>query len=173
MMEQEFNAEIEPNQPEKRPRMLTVLCVLSFIAIGFSMIGLFITLASGKPTAEQVESTYLQSQQMAGQLRSSGTVWAAEFIEQAAELASYQQKNYWQTVGMNALTTVSGFIGVLRMFKGRKLGFHLYIVYNLLSVGGSFFILPSHMIQMPTVIMSLIFSGLFVYLYSKNLHWLK
>jgi len=168
-----MNQEIYENQPEnqapKRPKGLTVLCVLSFITIGFSTIGLLTMLLGGKPSADQIESTVLQSQQMASGFREQGTVWLADFIEQAAELASHQQRNYWQTVGMNALTTIAGFIGVFWMLNGKRLGFHAYIIYNLLSVGGSFIITPAHMIQMPTVIMSLIFSGLFVFLYSKHL----
>ncbi len=173
-MEQEIHpSEYGNNQETKRPKFLTVLCVLSFIALGFSIIGLLATFANGKPSDDQIETAYMQSQQMASEFRAKGTTWAADFIEQAAELASHQQKNYWKTVGTNALITVTGFIGVLWMFKGKKLGFHLYIIYNLLSVGASFLIVPAHMVQLPTVIMSLIFSGLFVYLYSKNLSWMK
>ena len=174
MNEHYFEEEQEINQkPVKRPTLLTVLCVLSFVAIGFSIIGLLIALISGKPSAEEIENTYNMSMQAAREMKAKNMLGFAEFFEQAAELSSYQQQNYWKVMAMNILTTGSGLIGVLMMFKGKRLGFHIYIVYNLLSVGGSFLIIPSYMVQFATVLTGFVFSGLFDYLYSRNLKWMN
>ena len=173
-MSEEYNNYQESNQqPKKRPVFLTVLCVLSFIAIGFSFLGLVLALTSGKPTAEEIENTYNLTMQTARDLRVKNMVAFADFFEQAAELASFQQQNYWKVMGMNLLTTGCGFFGVLMMFKGKRIGFHSYIIYNLLSVGGSFLIIPSHMVQFATVLTGFVFSGLFVYLYSRHLKWMN
>nr|WP_294860669.1 hypothetical protein [uncultured Fluviicola sp.] len=167
----EMNQEIEQNP--KRPVLLTVLCILSFIVVGFGLLGVLFSLLGGQPSPEEIEATSNQLIQTAGDMRDKNIIWAADMIEQMADLTVYQQQRYWSVLLVNALTMLTGFVGVLFMFKGKKLGFHLYIVYNLLSVGGTFLIVPSHMVPMVTVIMNLIISGVFILLYSRNLKWMN
>lgn len=167
----DINQEVEQNP--KRPVLLTVLCILSFIVVGFGLLGVLFSLLGGQPSAEEIESTSNQLIQTASEMRDKNIVWAADIIEQMSDLTVYQQHRYWSVLLINALTMVTGFMGVLFMFKGRKLGFHLYIIYNLLSIGGTFLIVPSHMVPMVSVIINLIISGLFIFLYSRNLKWMK
>jgi hypothetical protein len=167
----DMNQEVQENK--KRPVLLTVLCILSFIVVGFGVLGVLFSLIGGKPSAEEIESTYNLSIQAASDMRDQKIIWLAEILEQGADLVAYQQHRYWSVLMINALTMITGFVGVLFMFKGRKLGFHLYIIYNLLSIGGTFLIVPSHMVPMASVIMNLILSGLFIFLYSLNLKWMN
>lgn len=167
----DMNEEIQGNK--KRPVLLTVLCILSFIVVGFGLLGVLFSLIGGKPSAEDIENTYNVSIQAAGDMRDRQIIWLADMLEQAADLAAYQQHRYWSVLSINALTMITGFVGVLFMFKGRKLGFHLYIIYNLLSIGGTFLIVPSHMVPMASVIINLVISGLFIFLYSLNLKWMN
>jgi hypothetical protein len=162
----------QAEQPKKRPVLLTVLSVLSFIVIGFGLLGVLGSLIGGKPSNEEIEAAYNVSVQAAGDMRDRQILWLAEMLEQTADLVVYQQHRYWSVLGINALTMLTGFFGVLFMLKGRKLGFHLYIIYNLLSVGGTFLIAPSHLVPMASIIMSLVLSGLFIFLYSLNLKWM-
>lgn len=169
-----FSPVNEPQQePVKRPVLLTVLCILSFIVVGFGLLGVLLSLLTGEPSVEQIEGSYNQMMQLASDNRDQNVIFLAELLEQMAEMTSYQQHHYWSVLMVNALTMGTGFTGVLFMFRGRKLGFHLYIIYNLLSIGGSFLIVPSHMIPMVSVIMNLILSGVFVFLYSLNLKWMN
>ncbi|MDR0802439.1 hypothetical protein [Fluviicola sp.] len=163
----------QQEKPSKRPVLLTVLCILSFIVVGFGLLGVLISLAGGQPSAAEIEKAYNLTMQMASDNRDQNITFLAEILEQMAEMTSYQQHHYWSVLLVNAITMGTGFAGVLMMFRGRKLGFHLYIIYNLLSVGGSFLIIPSHMIPMISVIMNLILSGVFVFLYSLNLKWMN
>ncbi|AEA44695.1 hypothetical protein [Fluviicola taffensis] len=157
---------------KKRPVLLTVLCILSFIIIGIGLMGVLFSLLGGQPSDEEITATYNASLDVASGMRDRQIVWMAELIEQSADIAVYQQRRFWSTLLMNFVTFGTGFMGVLFMLKGKKLGFHLYIIYNLISVGGAYILLPSHMIPMSSVIMNLIFSGLFVFLYSRNLKWM-
>jgi hypothetical protein len=166
-----INQESEPKQ--KRPVLLTVLCILSFITVGFGLIGVLFTLIGGEPSPERIQAAYNELIQMAGEMRDKQLTTVADMIEQAADLTVYQQHRYWSVLGINALTMITGFVGVLFMFKGKRLGFHLYIIYNLISVGGTFLIVPSHMVPMVSVIMNLIISGLFIFLYALNLKWMN
>lgn len=167
----DMNQEVQENK--KRPVLLTVLCILSFIVVGFGFLGILFSIIGGKPSPEQIESTYNVSIQAADDMRDRQIIWVAEILEQGADLVAYQQHRYWSVLLINILTMTTGFIGVLFMFKGRKLGFHLYIIYNLLSIGGTFLIVPSHMVPLPSVIMNLVVSGLFIFLYSLNLKWMN
>lgn len=166
----EMNQEIEQNP--KRPVLLTVLCILSFIVVGFGLLGVLFSVIGGQPSPEEIESTSNQLIQTASDMRDKNIIWAADMIEQMADLTVYQQQRYWSVLLVNALTMLTGFMGVLFMFRGKKLGFHLYIIYNLLSVGGTFLIVPSHMVPMATVILNLVISGVFILLYSRNLKWM-
>lgn len=167
----DMNQEVQENK--KRPVLLTVLCILSFIVVGFGVLGVLFSVIGGKPSPEEIESTYNLSMQAASDMRDRQIVWLAEMLEQGADLVAYQQHRYWSVLSINALTMITGFIGVLFMFRGRKLGFHLYIIYNLLSIGGTFLIVPPHMVPMASVIMNLVLSGLFIFLYSLNLKWMN
>ncbi len=166
----EINEQIEQNP--KRPVLLKVLCILSFIVVGFGSLMVLVSLLGGQPSPEEIEATSNQLIQTASDMRDKNIIWAADMFEQMADVTAYQQQRYWSVLSLNALTMFTGFIGVLFMFRGKKLGFHLYIIYNLLSVGGTFLIVPSHMISMATVIMNLIISGVFILLYSRNLKWM-
>ncbi|MNJ85646.1 hypothetical protein D3C87_31210 [compost metagenome] len=164
----------EPQEePVKRPVLLTVLCILSFIVVGFGLLGVLLSLAGGEPTPETIEKSYNQMMQTASDNRDQNLVFVADMFEQMAEVTSYQQNNYWLVLLVNAVTSGTGFAGVLMMFKGRKLGFHLYIIYSLLSFGGIFLIMPPHIDPLSSAIMSLIFSGVFVFLYALNLKWMN
>lgn len=167
----DIDEEIQANK--KRPVLLTVLCILSFIVVGFGLLGVLFSLISGQPSAEEIESAYNQMIQMSGDMRDKQMTTIAQLLEQGAELAMYQQQRYWSVLSINALTMITGFIGVLFMFKGKRLGFHLYIIYNLLSIGGTFLIVPSEMVPMVSVIMNLVLSGLFIFLYSLNFKWMN
>lgn len=167
----DIDEEIQANK--KRPVLLTVLCILSFIVVGFGLLGVLFSLISGQPSAEEIESAYNQMIQMSGDMRDKQMTTIAQLLEQGAELTMYQQQRYWSVLSINALTMITGFIGVLFMFKGKRLGFHLYIIYNLLSIGGTFLIVPSEMVPMVSVIMNLVLSGLFIFLYSLNFKWMN
>ncbi|TSJ42489.1 hypothetical protein [Fluviicola chungangensis] len=173
MSEGYTDMEQQEEQRRKRPVLLTVLCILSFVVVGFGLLGALFSLISGQPTPDEIDAAYNQIVQMASEMRDKQLTTIADMLEQGAELTVYQQHRYWSVLGINTLTMLTGFAGVLLMFRGKKLGFHLYIIYNLLSVGGTFLIVPSHMVPMASVIMNLIISGLFIFLYSLNLKWMN
>lgn len=157
----------------KRPTFLKVLCILSYISLGFAGIGLIITLLNGKPNPSEVEKGHTELIKMANELRGQKQTWLAGMLEQTADLATYQQANYWPLVGINAIVVLTGFLGVSYMWRGRKVGFHFYIIYCLISAGGLYLIAPANVIPAFTTISGLFVSGIFVLLYGLNLKHLK
>ncbi|MGV3609888.1 MAG: hypothetical protein ACO1N0_02995 [Fluviicola sp.] len=167
----EIEQEREPNQ--KRPVLLTVLAVLSFIVIGYGMLGLLTSTLSGPPSPEQIDEGYQQIIQAVSDLRDQNAVGLADFFEGLANMIAYEQHHFFPVMLLNAVTIITGFIGVLFMLRGRRLGFHFYIIYNLLSIGGVYLIVPFELVPTILLITSLILSGLFVFLYSLNLKWMN
>ncbi|MNK24843.1 hypothetical protein D3C87_431580 [compost metagenome] len=158
---------------QKRPVLLTVLCILSFIVVGFGLLGVLFSLIGGAPTEDQIMQAYNLSINMANDMRDKQFIMMAEILEQSADLVVYQQHRFWLVLLVNFVTYATGFMGVLYMLKGKRLGFHLYIIYCLVGIGGMFLIAPANLISVPSIIMSLVFSGLFVFLYSRNLKWMN
>jgi hypothetical protein len=169
----EMNEQIEQTeQNPKRPVLLTVLCILTFISTGGTLLVTLPSILMGQPSPEQIENTYNLSIQGADEMRDRQVTFMADFLEQAAEVAAYQQHHFWTVMSLNVLIFAIGLIGAIFMIRRRKLGFHLYIIYCLTSIGSIFLTAPSHMISMASVIMGLVFSGVFIFLYSRNLKWM-
>lgn len=167
----EMEHEKEPIQ--KRPVLLTVLAVLSFIVIGYGFLGLLTSMLAGQPSPEEIDKGYQQIIQSVSDLRDQNAVRLADFFEGLANMIAYEQQHFFSVMLLNAVTIITGFIGVLFMLRGRRLGFHFYIIYNLLSIGGVYLIVPFELVPTILLITSLFLSGLFVFLYSLNLKWMN
>jgi hypothetical protein len=167
----EVEHEKEPSQ--KRPVLLTVLAVLSFIVIGYGFLGLLTSMLGGQPSPEEIDKGYQQIIQSVSDLRDQNAVGLADFFEQLANMIVYEQHHFFPVMLLNAVTIITGFIGVLFMLRGRRLGFHFYIIYNLLSIGGVYLIVPFNLVPNILLITSVFLSGLFVFLYSLNLKWMS
>lgn len=168
-----MSEQIDIEQEEKRPTFLTVLCILSYITLGFAALGFIGSLVSGPPSSDQIEATEIELMKTATQFRDQGQTWAANVMEQITEFTTYQQVNFWFTTGLNALGALTGFLGVRMMWKGKRRGFHFYIIYNLIGVGGVYLVAPAHVVPSFVVISGLIFSAIFVGLYAINLKWMN
>ncbi|MES2284224.1 MAG: hypothetical protein V4547_00965 [Bacteroidota bacterium] len=148
--------------PAKRPKFLTVLCILSFVGIGISLVSGIISYFSYSALANA-----------GGLLNSIGAgVKDGEKIgESMNALASAMGMDYgkWALVALiQAILNIPILVGVLMMWKQKKVGFYIYtpfeiiqpimpIIFGLGLVGGL------------SAILSLIFAIVFVVLYALNL----
>lgn len=138
-------------QPKKRTDLLTVLCILTFIGSGMSMIAnslLFLTIEPVKELLEQ-ESTY----------SFLGTEINMDFLLEISPVFFLLQ----------SLTLLVSIIGATQMWQLKKTGFHLYTVSQILLL-----ILPKLFISgLPFPTLELLISASFVYLYAKSLSLIK
>jgi hypothetical protein len=97
----------------------------------------------------------------------------AETIFKIMQLAVYTNANFYTDKLLNLGIYSLGFVGVVSMLKGRKLGFHLYIIYNILSLFSIYASAPID--QVPTFYLGFfgVIAAVFVFLYNLNLKWLK
>lgn len=171
MSEQEIDN--APAPEAKRPTFLKVLCILSFISIGFSFITSVGSIIAGPEDEETMIAQKAEMLESTSELRDTGMNALADMMEQIQRM-SESLNDHFYAMSLTALVVlITGFVGVLFMWQGKRLGFHLYIVYNLIGLGNLYlFVSPA---DVPTfaVIWNLLISTVFILMYSRNLHWMK
>jgi hypothetical protein len=96
-----------------------------------------------------------------------------ELIEKIQQISTAVNDNFLFFTGISTLFSAIGFVSVFLMFRKEIYGFHAYIVYSILSSISIYFILSPSEVPTPLIVVNLLFSGLFVFLYSRNLAWIK
>ena len=127
-MEYQEDYNIEQEEP-KRPEMLTVICVLSFINAVYNGISNFVSFAfydSFQKVFAQMRNGEGMFADMAEQL---GDNW--EMFAQASSLAFSVGRGYYF---LETLLYVASFIGVLMMWRLQKKGFHVYTIAQCLII---------------------------------------
>lgn len=141
----------------ERPVFLTVLCILSFIAAGisilvygaaFALIGAASATASGMSSGMTGEAGAAFEKAMAAAAPSAGLIWA------------------YIIVGF--VTVILSLIGVIKMWKLQKSGFMMYVVAAVGAIAMS--VVYS---GVSASIVGIIISGVFILLYGLNLKHLK
>lgn len=157
-----------------RPKFLTVLCILTFISTGMSLVsGLYNLAFVGKQSDEQMLDTKVQLTKSISDMKEMGMTGFAEMMEKINRMTIEINENFYLASMISLVTVGIGLFGAIKMWKGFKLGFHLYIVYNLLVVGAIYLYVSPQNIPSVVVITNIILSAIFVFMYSRNLKWMK
>ncbi len=160
-------------QEEKRPTFLTVLCILTFINIGINRLTLLFQLAVGPSTEEEMLAERVELTKSASQMEDAGMDGIAGMMDQLMAMTAEIQESFYLAMSVSLVIYLVGLFGALKMWQGKKIGFHFYIVYSLLAVGGVYLYISPQNIPSISIIFGLILSGIFVFMYSRNLSWLK
>lgn len=120
----ENNFSIESMEP-KRPQFLTVLCVLTFIMCGLSLLGGVWSLVMNTPErmAENIEQMRAVSPEMADQMEEQMILMQEDVYTQ---IAPY----------LNFVYILLSFLGAFMMWKLKKKGFYVYLAGELLPYIG-------------------------------------
>ena len=161
------------NEKEVRPTFLVVLCVLSFVSIGMSLLSSVFQTFNGPLTKAEMTTQNVQMTKLIPQMKTAQLDSMVDFIEKMILMTESLNRSFYAGLFVTLLTLVIGLLGVIKMWKGVKLGFHLYIVYSLLSSAHVYlFVNPAYVPAM-IVYFNLILSILFIFMYSRNLKWMK
>ena len=163
---------IEEQQP-KRPTLLTVVCILSFISIGFSFLGSVSQMIKGPQSEEQMLDQKVELTKTATQLDQMGSDYFGDAVRKMIVMTENLNENYLMVNLVGLISLAIGFFGVLKMYKGFKVGFHFYIVYSLITIGQIYLFVGASFVPSMVLYWNLFISGLFVFLYSRNLNWMK
>ena len=157
---------------QKRPTLLLVLAILSFISIGFSILTSLFTIPGGPMNENELIEQRVEMAQSKTQMRDAGMDGFVTFFDKLEGMIEQTNDNFYFSKGIMLVTDFIGLFGVIFMLRRRKLGFHMYIVYSLLALGGMYLYLSPQNVHISLPIVNAIFAGLFVFLYSRTVKWM-
>lgn len=160
-------------QEEKRPTFLVVLCILTFINTGLNILTSLVQLISGPTSEEQLLQEKVELTKAANEMKDTGMDALANMMEQLQAMTADIQANFYIAMTVALVAPLIGLFGALKMWKGQRLGFHLYIIYNLIAVGGIYLYVSPQNIPSLSIIFGLLLSGVFIFMYSRNLQWMN
>lgn len=169
MSEEVFNDELDDfnfdDEKEQRPAFLTVLIVLTWIAVGLAVIGSLNTLMNSGSSSDQIE----EGMAAFDAFPNNDPAWSG-FIDDTREFLVYSLDNMmsiqlWTLV----FYLIEGFAALL-MFNLKKNGFWLYLACQIGFLGITFAFYPSGNIMTTlSIVTNLIVSLIFIFLYGLNL----
>ena len=173
MKETDLDLAIENDmQPTRAPRFLLTLVILTLLNTGLALLGGVFSLVVGKPSEKEILESKVQMARSIVELRK---LKMDDFVDVFTKMEAINDAMYANFMMFNLLGIFIAGIGAasaFMMLKRMKLGFHAYIVYSFLSILSVYaFVAP---VNVPSILIltNAIFSGLFVFLYSRNLKWL-
>ena len=128
-MEYQEDYKLEQEEPVKRPEMLTVICILSFINAVYNAIINFVSFAfydKLQSIFEQMRNGEGMFEEMAEQIGDS-----YETMAEASAMAFSVGRGYYF---IEMLLFVASFVGVLMMWRLQKKGFHVYTISQILML---------------------------------------
>ncbi|MCK4570250.1 MAG: hypothetical protein KAT76_08160 [Bacteroidales bacterium] len=141
MEEQQNITESKP----KRPQLLTILCILTFIGSGFGVFVFFIVAVNYEGTMEIMRTVYANMPEARFLLDAPRDFFLISFIISASSV-----------------------MGAVLMWNLRKTGFHIYTSAQLINL-----ILPFIYFGGETnPFLNILLTALFVYLYARNLQFM-
>lgn len=156
----------------KMPIFLKVLLILTSIAVGFGLLSAILAFFMGPIAQEEIDGIMAPNLILAKDLSTQGyDYWALEMEKITRQIDYTNQKFYLnQTLAVFAYSI--GLVSVWMMSKGKKIGFHLYIIYDILAFASVYFIIPISEVSSLAQIVNGIITGIYIFMYSRNLHWL-
>jgi len=169
-MEENILIENNPTEQPKRSQFLKVLCILSFIMCGISILSGVWSIYQSTPEAMQknVEQLRIVNPEMADNLEN-------QMIE--------MQNNPYNKVApyLGLVYTLLSFLGVMMMWNLVKKGFYIYAIAEILPYTGFVFMGKNSLsmmgppggnntvIAMIIIVLMVVIDVVFVSLYAKNL----
>ncbi|MEJ6584180.1 MAG: hypothetical protein QNL61_01185 [Crocinitomicaceae bacterium] len=162
------------SENEPRPKFLTVLCILTFIATGMSLLtGIYNLLITGRQSKDAMLGAKVEMTQSINEMKDLGMTGFVELLEKIQRMSVEINDNFYFAGLFGLLLTIIGLYSAIRMWKGSKLGFHIYIIYNLLAIGGLYLYVSPANVPSVFVIFNVVLSVAFIFMYSRNLKWMR
>ena len=157
----------------QRPKRLTILLVLTLINTGSSIFFGLLTVLFFKPTAADLKKERLEMAKSIVELKDLGLDSLVEMLEKVQSMTEVLNEHFISSNLVNIAIAMIGAAAAYLMFKRNHLGFHGYIIYNLLACVSVYFFVSPAMVPSIILIVNLIISLIFVLLYAKHLTWMK
>lgn len=149
-----------------RPTALIVFGILSWISLGIGLIGVVSNALTGAPTDEDIRQ---QEIEMLSQLTPEMVLESGWVVTETIDFLKITQDKFGILTAVTFIQVVVGLIAVIMMFKLRKIGFHLYIVYSLITLGYWILFFGHNTLGFIMAVISGVVSAIFVLLYASQL----
>ncbi len=143
----------------KRPVFLTVLCILSFVAAGFAILGYIAVIGLMGAASVAVSGMESMSNEMGSEMSEAMS---------SAMAATPGVGLTWAYIIVGFLTTIVGLFGVIKMWKMNKSGFMLYTGATVVSL-----IMGIVYSGFAASIVGIVISAAFIVMYGLNMKHLK
>jgi len=157
----------------KRPRFLLVICILSLVWTGSTFFSGLMELADGPLTKSEMNVALVEMDRSMEELKTNNMQSWVPMFQKLRQMTIESNNKFYPILVTNLLVLLIGIFGVVQMLRGFKIGFHLYIIYSLLSVVQLYIFLSPTIIPTMLVVFNLLFAGLFVSMYAANLKSLR
>ena len=149
---------METTEQKQRPTGMTILLVLSFINACWNILRSIVMYFTTPRIAEMLDNG--QFEEMMQPFSAMGEEFTKAMTDNMTALSQINT-NYYLIL---LVLFIASLVGVLRMFKGDKRGFHIYAIAQILMlINASVFVYP---LQKPSPFVSdLLFTTIFILLY--------
>jgi lipopolysaccharide export LptBFGC system permease protein LptF len=117
---------------KRRGKNLPVFCTLSFISIGLGTIGFLLRLMGSKKTAEEM---FYDKQDLLSTVPDNASLERITLLKDYFKSLEFDNDNFYVFLFLKLALLIIGFFGVLMMYKLKKTGFYLYLVYSAVAIG--------------------------------------
>lgn len=141
--------ELNQNEPKVRPQLLQVLCILTFIGSGLSLLS---------------NLTMFMLIDMINELYNDGSfsIWLDGMNAEAFEILISVDRSFFLA---QAVVYIISIVGAYQMWNLKKIGFHFYTIAQILLVILSRVYMP----QLPFPLFEVMISLVFITFYARNL----
>lgn len=151
-----------------RKKRLIIFVTLSVAYIGYGLFGQIFSFFQGKMSDEKIESLIADLSSKYGDLATEDPY---QTFDKTYQILRIQNEYFLTSHLIGIIGFVAGMIGVLQMFKGKQIGFHLYIVYCIMATFGLFLYVPFSQIPMMMVASNVLLSVMFILFYYRFRIW--
>lgn len=154
-----------------RPTFLLVICILTFIGSGWSVLSnLFSIFTSGMMDSSLQMEQY--SNMMGNIEGSASSSFLTGFLNSSMEVLQATAANAREIAVMQLVLSVISLLGAIMMFQLRRFGFYLYTAAQILAL----FVLPYFAGFSTLVVIGMLWSAfislIFIILYAVNLRYM-
>ncbi len=158
------------NQPA-RPLFLTVLCILTFIGSGLSIISNSFSYITADTRADLVQAAMDDAKNKIEEEGNANSGIAKKIFSDTSDLV--KPENMKKSNLFSILAALITLFGAVLMFRLKKTGYWLYIIGTVLGIAGPMYVFGENIISMLSTIFIGIIGIVFVILYGLNLKYLK
>lgn len=146
-------------QPQKRPTSITILLVLSFINACWNILTSFVMYLTTPRIADMIQNG--QAEEMLKPFTATMTEEMRDSMMAGLNMMAQINTKYWLFL---LILFIGSLVGVIRMFKGNKIGLHIYSVAQILMlINASVYLYPKQ--PQSGFVSELLLTAIFILLY--------